>query len=625
MIYNRTRTYCFFSDKKRTVYHPLFSENFIILLVLLLFSIPLFASSPPSKTAKSKYILLHNEKNASSILSKKDLISFDAFDQHLNFGFSSQHLWIKPKLHNRSDKTLHALLVLDNPLLEIADLYCQNLPKQHQGLLQRESTHTLSPAFKLDFAPHEELQCLLHIHNRATTLQIGLTMQSLETFKHSEQFREDLILFFLGMLCSTAILSFLMYLYAKDSSYLLYIFYLATLVFQQVTYTGFLPSLAPLWFNKIDNALVVPKVAVMIVAAALYSRAFLRTQRWKKIDRVYKFFIWFTLLQIPLVGTSYFYLPEMIVLTGLFFVLFNTYAGIAVYNRGCKSARFFVLAWLLLAPAYVGMILDAFGLVSLMYRFPMLIMALTTFEAILLLLAFVDRFYHYQLEKLAYEKRYNQLLTDQKEEVENRVALRTAELKNALDEKETLFQELHHRVKNNLQLILSIVRLQRNRAEQKETKEVLQTFEQRVTTIANTHEMLQYEKGHETVQMQPYLQNLCTGLVKALSKKEFIYKCDSDVKLPLREAIYVGLIINELITNLLKHFKAATYTAVTIILQQTHNKYQLQIKSPNREKAIQPSGKGLGLLIVKTLVEQQLEGTLHYSDDNDIITIRFEL
>ena len=601
----------------------LLHKSFMI-IALLYFSLPLFASSLPIMT-ESGYALLQDEKALPSIVLKTDFTPFDVSTQHFNFGFSTKHLWIKLKLFNQSDKILHTLLVLDNSLIETADLYCQNRPNQHRGLLQREYTRTLRPAFRLDFAPHQKLKCFLHVHNRATTLQFGLSFQSRKIFNHNEQFREDLILFFLGMLFSLAILSFLMYLYAKDYSYLLYIFYLATLVFQQVTYTGFLPSIAPLWLNKIDNAIVVPKVALLIIAAALYARVFLRTSQFKEIDTIYKFFLWFSLLQIPLVGTSFFYLPVVTVITGLFFVVFNTYAGIVIYKRGYKAARFFVLAWLLLAPGYFGMILDALGLVSLMYRFPMLIMAMTTIEAILLLLAFVDRFYHYQFEKLAYEKRYNQLLSDQKEEVESRVSLRTIELKDALDEKEMLFKELHHRVKNNLQLILSIVHLQQNRAKQEETKEALQSFEQRVATIANTHEMLQYEKGYELVQMQPYLQNLCGDLIHALSKEQFIHDCNSDVTLPLREAIYVGLIVNELITNIVKHKEVDIDTLINILLQQNNNEYFLQIKEPNRQKIYNTKSKGLGLLIVKTLVEKQLGGSLEYDNNHHTTTIRFEL
>ena len=606
--------------KKEEYPHSAFFLWIVLALTLVWGSLPLFATS----VVYSGYTLTQEKSLPPSIVAKKDFIPFDMLHRHLNFGFTSKHLWLKFELYNPSNKTVESCLVLDNPLLEEADLYCQGSPPQHQGLLQREYPHALNPAFFLSLKEHRHLQCLLHIHNEATTLQTGVSFQLPKHFQYNQQRREDFILFFLGMLFSLAILSFLMYLYAKDYSYLLYIFYLATLVFQQVTYTGFLPSVAPLWFNRLDNAAVVPKIALMIIAAALYARAFLGTSRWRKIDTAYKFFIWFTLLQIPLVGTPYFYFPEATVITGLIFVLFNTYAGITVYKEGCKSARFFILAWLILAPGYIGMILDALGVMSVMYKFPMLIMVMTTIEAILLLLAFVDRFYHYQIEKLAYERRYNQLLTNQKEEVENRVTIRTAELKNALDETETLFQELHHRVKNNLQLILSIVRLQRNRAKQNETKEALQTFEQRIATIAHTHEMLQHEKGHEWVQMHSYIHNLCSDLMHALSKEQFTYECDSDVELPLREAVYVGLVINELITNLVKHNNVHNDAAIKIILQQQKNNYILQIEAPN-DKQPHHDNNGLGLLIVRTLVEKQLGGSMHLDNDENITTIRFAL
>ncbi len=624
LYYNKTFIFSLFGIVVMKLWLRYFSYySCFMMLFVVGWTTPLFADSNPF-IEKSAYLLADKSLTLKSIDARKTFIPFDANNVHLNFGFSSAHLWIDLKLFNPSDKPQQVMLVLDNPLLETADLYCEGLPEQHQGLLQREYTHTLNPTFRLDFASHQHLKCLLHVHNIATTLQLGLSIQLLEQFKHHEQHREDIILFFLGMLLSLAILSLLMYLYARDPSYLLYLFYLATLVFQQVTYTGFLPSFAPLWFNKIDDAIVVPKIALMIVAAALYARAFLQTAVWEKLDRVYRFFIRFTLLQIPFVGTPLFYMPEVTVVTGLFFVIFNTYAGIAIYRKGYKAARFFVLAWLILAVGYFVMILDALGWLSVMYRFPMLIMALTVLEAILLLLAFVDRFYHYQLEKLAYEKRYNRLLTSQKEEVESEVAKRTAQLNNAVQEKETLFKELHHRVKNNLQLILSIVRLQRNRALHPETRDALQAFEQRIGTIANTHEMLLHEEGHELVEMKPYMQNLCSDLMDAFAKERIVYECSRDVKLPLREAVYVGLIVNELVTNIFKHATLDVETVVTIVLKQDENGYLLQVKVPSRSDIKAVNGSGLGMVIVKTLVEEQLGGTLKSDhNDKDTTTIRF--
>lgn len=597
--------------------------DILFVVITLFFSFDLEASRLPS-ISNARYALLEAERNISSLVSTADFLSFDALYDHLNFGFTSKHLLITFDLVNPSDKPQQIMLVLDNPLLEKADLYCEGLLSQHEGLLQREHSARLSSAFRLEFAPYQKLACLLHLYNGSTTLQAGISVETEERFERVEQRKEYLLVFFLGMLFSLAILSFMMYLYAHDKSYLFYILYLTTLVFQQMTYTGFLPSLAPLWFNKADSMLVVPKVAVMIIAASLYARAFLRTKLFTKIDRIYKFFIFAALLQIPFVSTHFLYLPEVTVFTGLLFVLFNTYAGIVIYLGGYRSARFFVLAWLLLAPAYIGMILDAFGIVSFMYRFPMLIIAMTTIEAILLLLAGIDRFYHFHLEKLAYERRYNRLLNAQKEEVENRVALRTAELKDALDEKEILFRELHHRIKNNLQLILSIVRLQRNRAENEETKEALGRFEQRVATIANTHEMLRLDKGVEKVEMQPYMHTICTDLIDAVGKERFACLCDSDVELPLREAVYLGLILNELLTNLLKHKESVE--RVHMELRQQEREFFLRLHAAmGREKKNRNEGGGLGLLIVKTLVQKQLRGSIEFKDGKSTIVIRFRL
>jgi two-component sensor histidine kinase len=195
-----------------------------------------------------------------------------------------------------------------------------------------------------------------------------------------------------------------------------------------------------------------------------------------------------------------------------------------------------------------------------------------------------------------------------------------------MQQKETRVKELHHRVKNNLQLILSIVRLQRNREHHQEKRDVLNAFEQRVATIAGTHEILLQEERTELVEMHKYLETLCKDLMDAFSREQLAYRCDSDIRLPLREAVYVGLIVNELVTNIFKHSIPDKESDITLGLHEDRGVYLLQLDTPYQPQKKRVNGNGLGQIIVKTLVEEQLGGTIEtHSDGGGSILIRFQI
>ena len=138
--------------------------------------------------------------------------------------------------------------------------------------------------------------------------------------------------------------------------------------------------------------------------------------------------------------------------------------------------------------------------------------------------------------------------------------------------------------------------------------------------------MLLHEEGHELVEMKPYMHNLCGDLMDAFARERLSYECSSDVKLPLREAVYIGLIVNELVTNVFKHATVDAKTVVTIVLKEEESGYLLQVKAPYRSDIKAINGSGLGMVIVKTLVEEQLGGTLeNHHTDKDTTTIRFRL
>ncbi len=131
-----------------------------------------------------------------------------------------------------------------------------------------------------------------------------------------------------------------------------------------------------------------------------------------------------------------------------------------------------------------------------------------------------------------------------------------AELEFKLLESELLLKEVHHRVKNNLQVISSMLNLQSAHVDHPRVKEAVKSSQDRVNSMALIHQKLYQREDQASVEMCEYIQSLGNSLVKAYQVKgqqiTFSVACPA-LKLDIDTAIYLGLIINELITNCLKY------------------------------------------------------------------------
>lgn len=132
---------------------------------------------------------------------------------------------------------------------------------------------------------------------------------------------------------------------------------------------------------------------------------------------------------------------------------------------------------------------------------------------------------------------------------------RNAAVESALKEKELLLRELNHRVKNNMQTVGSLLRLQARNVTDEGTRRALQEAMMRVKSLALVHQDLYTGTALTSVSMDQYVSKLAQGLVRSHGLQERVdLRIDVDpVKLEVDSAVPIGLILNELITNALKH------------------------------------------------------------------------
>jgi len=191
------------------------------------------------------------------------------------------------------------------------------------------------------------------------------------------------------------------------------------------------------------------------------------------------------------------------------------------------------------------------------------------------------------------------------------------ELRDSLREKEGLLREIHHRVKNNLQVITSLLRLEAGRSAQPATKVALQDMQGRIRSMALLHETLYRSADFARVDMAEYLRQLASQLHRAQNTRPGDVRLQFDldpVTLEAEQAIPCGLIVNELLTNSLKHaFPDGLAGEIRIALHTlADGRVRLEVGDTGAGLPAdldERKQRSLGLQLVSDLV-RQLQGTL---------------
>ena len=192
-----------------------------------------------------------------------------------------------------------------------------------------------------------------------------------------------------------------------------------------------------------------------------------------------------------------------------------------------------------------------------------------------------------------------------------------AQIQASLQEKEILLQEIHHRVKNNLQIVSSLLDLQSDSIQEPATLELFRESQNRVKSMALVHEKLYQSKDFTRINFAEYVENLISYLFRAygVSEDHIYLELDiAQVTLNIDTAIPCGLIVSELVSNALKYaFLDNLQGLISISLRSDEsNNFLLIVKDDGRGMPTDfdfKSVKSLGLQLVNILTKQ-LKGTL---------------
>jgi two-component sensor histidine kinase len=203
------------------------------------------------------------------------------------------------------------------------------------------------------------------------------------------------------------------------------------------------------------------------------------------------------------------------------------------------------------------------------------------------------------------------------------VKSKTNELSVALEEKEILMQEIHHRVKNNLAKIVALLDLQISVADHPAVEKSLSNSKSRINSMTLIHEKLYQTQKYQTVRLDHYLKDLVTTIHQTYNNESQNVRLEFDldeVSFSVDKTVVCGLLVNELVVNAFKYAFANNDEGVlSISLKKDGNNIQLKISDdgpglPGEFGKIQ--GEGLGTILIQNFADQLEADMQVHSDDN---------
>ena len=194
------------------------------------------------------------------------------------------------------------------------------------------------------------------------------------------------------------------------------------------------------------------------------------------------------------------------------------------------------------------------------------------------------------------------------------------QVKDSLKEKEVLLQEVHHRVKNNLQVISSILSLQSNYIKDDKTLEILAESQNRIRSMSYIHETLYQTTDFSSIEFSNYLDALASNLIHSYSYSSGTVQLVTDydkIYLTIDQAIPCGLIVNEIVSNAMKHAFEGKDGEVYLSIKESQGKIHLRVGDNGKglpKHFKHAESDSLGMQLVYSLIDQ-LDASLDLQAD----------
>jgi two-component sensor histidine kinase len=548
-------------------------------------------------------------------------INFSNIDSAIKrFGYSPNfNVWIKFTIHNTEDEPISKILEFNNSLVTNIVLYENDIFADSEGLLNKKiGRRTVNPIFSINLDKNETKTYYMEVSSKKTSLTLKLNLYSYDDFYSKEIFHQIILSLFFGAMIILALYNLSLFFMIKDISYFYYVAYIVTLVLHHLLYVGFANIYV---FNSSLMEYIVNYAAVFIALPvlflSLFSKSFLQTFQYRKINIILNLLIVLIILSVIFfIFTNYFekYRNVIPIITMIYLFFITLYS----FFKKNTQAKLILFGWGAILFAGLVMYLSSAGIISVDLSSYYVVEISFILEALVFSIALANRIKKLQEDKNKIQTKLIEEQKDNEVKLNKLVAKKTNNLAIALEEKEILLRELNHRVKNNMQTIISLIRLQNDEIEDAKINILLSTIQNRISAMSHLHELLYRKDTITFVDAYEYFERIVYEIQQSF-EHDIEVEYDTNCTLSSESAIYCGLVINELLTNSFKHaFDGNESGFIKIDFFKNDNEYSLIYSDNGKGYDSTIKKESLGLILIETLTKKQLKAKLDINSTNGV-------
>ena len=530
----------------------------------------------------------------------KQKANFSKYDSDfISLGYTTNEaVWIKFTLTNTTSETLNRVLHIDNSMLDSISLYDENI-ETNIGVMNRKTYNDIVDFyFTLDLKANETKTYYLRVLSNSCATYFHLNLETKDVLWSKNYKRTAILFFFMTILITLMIYNFFIFLFTKEKVYLYYVLMILGVVYNHFfSYTGMFIPIVKI-FNASDefiyNYTIVDAYLGIYYYIALYVFIvlfFMEVSQIKRYLFLYRYFLFLLAVAFFIVLVSAF--STLYLLDYLVYITFINLIGIFLstiylFYKKEENSSYLMIGFSLYVVGTIVFLLWNVGVYTPKNGYWYFYEISLALESILF--------------SVVLSKKLNQ----------------TKALSNSLDTQKILLRELHHRVKNNLQFIISLYRLKLRSYLDSVGKEKLKEVENNVPSMGKIHDILHSNQTISNLNSSIYFEDLIKEIKRAYPNKNINFFIDTkDLVLNIDQAIYCGLIINELVTNSIKYAFNNENANISIILDtDIEKRYLLNISDNGKGFDWENKPLSFGLTLVERLVKDELKGELQFSNEN---------
>ncbi|ARU48660.1 7TM diverse intracellular signaling domain-containing protein [Sulfurospirillum diekertiae] len=501
-------------------------------------------------------------------------------------------VWLHFSLKNDSHEVIKRFLHVNNSMLDSIVLYTSSGDVYTRGVMYLPPIgDTLDYSFLIQLNPLEEQSFYLKVLSNSCATYFNLYAES-EDVLWKKNLNKQLILTFLFSIMGTLLVyNMFINFFTKERVYFMYILYIGVTLYNALSYTGMLfVVMKPFFSNKnmvawsaIDTYLGPLYTLAIPISVLFFILDFMHIERYTKIYLSFKYlilvFVGFAFIFLFSSYDLYEWIMYYMCLISLYILAIAVYL---VYKKE-ENSIYFLVSWGVNTTGTFLFLLYNMGIyIPLNGEYWYFYELSVVFEGLVFSIILSKRLNH------------------------------TKTLASSLSTYQVLVRELHHRVKNNLQFIVSLYRLKLRKYLDADGKIMLAEAEQNVRSIGKIHEILYAHQDITALDANDYFEELIAEIKRGYPHTHIEIEINAKESLLLDQAIYCGLVVNELVTNALKYAFDEQGGTIIVSLEKEQATFILKIEDNGRGFDVNAQQSSFGISLVERLVQDELNGKVNF-------------